>query len=177
MKLLWTDVKELFQECTVWAHRQEMAWFEQVWRIFDQKGLTLWNSTAEKIAVYNRIYGTIWIFRNFCMAGFEEDAHFDFYWESSFQPLLQKAEENDDAETERIYGELICDEQVICTIFEILKDHMGTAQLFASLWATCRPEVIANEADSFDEDLSAILNEAPESEKLAAYAWLSDYLE
>ena len=83
MKLLWTDVKELFQECTVWAHGQEMVWFEQVWRIFDQKGLTLWNSTAEKIAVYNRIYGTIWIFRNFCMAGFEEDAYFDFYWESS----------------------------------------------------------------------------------------------
>lgn len=172
MKLLWADAKELFQEYTVWTHKREIVWFEQVWGILDQKGLTIWNSIVEKMAVYNRIYGTVWIFRNFCMAGFGEDAYFDFYWEAPFQSFL----ENDCVEVKSVFDRLICNRQVIYTILDILKEHMGTEQLFASLWATCCPEEIENEEDSFDEDFAFIMNESLEDEKNAAYEWLSGYL-
>lgn len=177
MKLLWADTRELFQEYTVWAHEREMVWFEQVWNILAQKGLTIWNSTVEKMAVYNHIYGVIWIFRNFCMAGFEENAYFAFYWETPFQSILHKLEADDRAETERIFEALICDSQVIHTIFGILKEHMGTEQLFASLWATCCPEEIENEEDTFDEDFSLIMSENLAEGKHAAYEWLISYLE
>lgn len=176
MKLLWTNVKDVFQEYTVWAHKQEMVWFEQVWNILDQKRLTIWNSTAEKLAVYNRIYGIIWIFRNFCAAGFEEDPSFDFYAVDLFQSALHGAEE-DCPEAEIVFERLICDQQVIYTVFDILKEHMGTAQLFASLWVACCPNEIENKEDLFTEDFSLIMNENLKPGKLAAYEWLSDYLE
>lgn len=176
MKLLWTDVKELFQECTVWTHEREMVWFQKVWNILEQKQMTIWSSMAEKMAVYNRAYGVIWIFRNFCMAGFDEDAFFDFYWDTIFQPDLHKMEENHFTETTDIFEKLICDCQVIYTIFDVLKEHMGTEQLFASLWAVCCPEEIEDDEESFDEDFSLIMNENLGVEKQAAYEWLMGYL-
>lgn len=176
MKLLWTDAKGLFQEYTVWTHEREMVWFEQVWELLDQKGLTIWNSTVEKMAVYNRIYGTVWIFRNFCMAGFGEDASFDFYGIDPFQSALHEMV-NDCAEAEIVFENLICDHKVIRTIFDILQEHMGVERLFASLWATCCPDGIENSEDSFNEDFSLIMNENLEARKHAAYEWLSGYLE
>lgn len=176
MKLLWTDAKELFQEHTVWNHKQEMIWFEQVWGLLDKKGLTIWNSTVEKMAVYNRIYGTVWIFRNFCLAGFEEDASFDFYATEPFKSVLYEME-NECAEAEIVFEKLLCDQRVIYTIFDILKEHLGTSQLFASLWAACCSNEIENEEDSPHKDFSLIVNENLELGKLAAYEWLSGYLE
>lgn len=175
MKLSWTDVKDVFQEYTVWTHNQEMGWFEGVWSILDQKGLTIWNSAVEKLAVYNRIYGVVWIFHNFCAAGFEEDASFDFYGLDAFQSALHEME-TADAEAELVFDKLICDHQVVYTIFGILKEHMGTEQLFASLWAVCCPEEIEDNEESFDEDFSLIMNENLETEKQAAYEWLMEYL-
>jgi len=153
MKLEWNEARKHFEEHTIWLDKVEMFWFQHMWQLIDEQGLTIYNSLVEKFAVYSRLYATIKIYREFCEVACEESADFDFNLSRlSFDRIIDK---DDDVE-EYVYKDLIeglvCDNRTMNTIFEVIKSKFGLTTAFCSLWLTFDNRMINEIYGIFDID-------------------------
>ena len=173
MKLKWNDVKPHFEGQKVWICGLEMYWYQYVWCLLEEANLTICNSLAERLAVYNRIYAIVKIYADFCDKAFDEYSDVDIH----FDELTM------DEENQIVYNDLIHDSDSIQTVFDILKTRLKHEGIFYSLWITNCPDDLNHPIDTYeayvailsDKDYADVLNDVSVG-KLPSYEWLSNYM-
>lgn len=179
MNLSWDNVSSFFEEEKVWVHDAELHWYRQAWELMESNFLTVANSTAEKLAVYSRIYALIAIYKEFCSIAAQEtsEVYVSFPLDDIVEDMALESEYKEDVLD--ILQECVCNEDAKATIFALFKEKINKNTFFASLWYSVYPNELETPLDTYNEYLEAlskIVNYDLSADKLAAYEWLDNNL-
>lgn len=202
MRVSFDDVRNIFDNYTVWAGGKAIHWYKKAWSLLDKGGLTTYQNDIEYTNVIIRAYTLTMVYMEFCQLAFDEYCCYDFsYWEeesglSQFRigqlsnKLLDDEEllELDDAFQGLVEYERI--KVVDCLLKNIGPGGENTIFVYMYLTAVdmCDEGTLedddsdcscddVSEYDSYEKEVDLyyeeIVNDVT-SEKLGAYDWLSE---
>ena len=174
MKLSWNDVSKYFAHQNVWTTENEQYWYRHIWELLGDNHLSEYHTTAEKVAVYARIYGIIKIHRDFCYHATGENPDF------LFCPFPEELYEDENivalADNDGSVRYLIEEDEAVKSIFAVLSRTLGAERTFASMWVTFDSDIEEDFDDysAYIKYLNSILNHDITTGKGAAYEYLCE---